>query len=143
MSRRFIEASAAKFQAFEERDLSGQDLVAIFVDGKTFAQDQMVLALGVAVDGTKVVLGFVQTDTENEKVLAAFLRSLVDRGLDLSRSVLVVIDGSKGLRAPVRQASRKSWAISSANRPSLKNLTTFLTTFSSAMFSRRQLAAHP
>ena len=78
MSRRFIEASAAKFQAFEERDLSGQDLVAIFVDGKTFAQDQMVLALGVAVDGTKVVLGFVQTDTENEKVLATFLRSLVD-----------------------------------------------------------------
>jgi hypothetical protein len=30
-----------------ERDLSGQDFVALFMDGKTFAEDEMVIALGV------------------------------------------------------------------------------------------------
>ena len=35
-----------------------------------------------------------------------FLRSLVERGLDLSQGVLVILDGGKGLRAAVRKAFR-------------------------------------
>ncbi len=31
-------------------------------------------------DGRKVPLGFVQTGTENEKVISSFLRALLDRG---------------------------------------------------------------
>jgi transposase-like protein len=53
------------------------------------------------------LLGFVETHTENEKVLTPFLRSLLERGLDLSAGLLVVIDGGKGLRAAVRQAFQK------------------------------------
>lgn len=34
--------------------------------------------------GEKRFLGFVETDTENAQVLTLFLRSLVERGLDLS-----------------------------------------------------------
>ena len=51
-------------------------------------------------------MGFVETDTENERVLTSFLRSLVERGLDISQGVLVILDGSKGLRAAVRKAFR-------------------------------------
>ena len=81
VSRGFIEASAAKLKAFRERDLSGLDLVAVFLDGKTLAEDTLVVALGVTLEGRKVPLDFVQTSTENARVLTPFLRGLVDRGL--------------------------------------------------------------
>ena len=56
--------------------------------------------------GDKRFLGVVETDTENEKVLTPFLRSLVERGLDVSQGLLVIVDGGKGLRAAVRKAFR-------------------------------------
>ena len=104
VSRGFIQASAAQLRAFQERDLSGEDVVAVFLDGKTFADATMVIALGITLAGEKRVLGFVETDTENATVLTPFLRSLVERGLDLSQGVLVILDGGKGLRTAVRKA---------------------------------------
>ncbi len=79
VSRSFIEASAAKLRELQERDLSGEDVVAVVLDGKTFADATMVIALGITLSGEKRVLGFVETDTENERVLTLFLRSLVVR----------------------------------------------------------------
>ncbi len=45
VSRGFIQASAAQLRAFQERDLSDEDVVAVFLDGKTFADATMVIAL--------------------------------------------------------------------------------------------------
>jgi len=101
MSRRFKRASGKKLAELAERDLSGYDIVAVFLDGKTFGDDKMVIALGVTIQGEKVVLGFVQTATENERVCSQFLRSLLDRGLNVDQGVLCVIDGAKGLRNAV------------------------------------------
>ncbi len=106
VSRGFIEASAAKLHELQERDLAAEDVVAIVSDGKTFAEATMVIALGITISGAKHFLGFVETDTENERVLTLFLRSLVERGLDLSQGLLVILDGSKGLRAAVRKTFR-------------------------------------
>ena len=106
VSRDFIQASAAKLRELQERDLSGEDVVAVVLDGKTFAEATMVIALGITLAGEKRFLGFVETDTENEKVLTPFLRSLVERGLDVSQGVLVLLDGGKGLRSAVRKAFR-------------------------------------
>ena len=107
VSREFVEASAAKLREFQERDLTDLDLVVLFLDGKTFADDEMVIALGVMLSGEKQILGFVQTETENERVVAQFVRSLLDRGLDTSSGLLVVIDGSKGLRSAIRKVLRR------------------------------------
>ncbi len=82
MSRQFVQASAAKLREFQERDLSELDLVVLFLHGMSFADDEMVIALGVTIGGEEQFLGFVQTETENERVLSQFLRSLLDRGLD-------------------------------------------------------------
>ena len=101
LSRRFKRASAKKLQELSERDLSKYDIVGLFLDGKTFGDDEIVIALGVTISGEKVVLGFVQTATENELVCTQFLRRLVERGLDVSKGLLCVIDGSKGLRKAV------------------------------------------
>ena len=107
VSRGFIQASAAKLRELQERDLSGEDVVVVVLDGKTFAEATMVIALGITIAGGKRFLGFVETDTETERVLTPFLRSLVERGLDISQGVLVILDGSKGLRAAVRKAFRQ------------------------------------
>ena len=107
VSRAFIQASATKLRELQERfDLSGEDVEALVLDGKTFAESTMVVALGITMTGDKRFLGFVETGTENEKVLTPFLRSLVERGLDVSQGLLVIVDGGKGLRAAVRQAFR-------------------------------------
>jgi len=106
VSRGFIQASAAKLRELQERDLAGEDVVAVVLDGKTFAAATMVIALGITITGEKRVLGFVETDTENATVLTPFLRSLVERGLDLSQGLLVILDGSQGLRSAVRKAFR-------------------------------------
>ena len=96
VSRRFIRASARQLQVLCERRLDAYHLVALFLDGKTFAEDAMVIALGITLTGEKVVLGFVQTATENERVCAAFLRALhIEAGL------LVGLDGANGLRTAV------------------------------------------
>ena len=101
VSRGFIQASAAQLREFQERDLAGEDVVAIVLDGKTFADATLVIALGITLSGEKRFLGFVETDTENAQVLTPFLRSLVERGLDVAQGVLVILDGGKGLRAAV------------------------------------------
>lgn len=111
VSRAFVEASGAKLKEFQERDLSKDRYVALFLDGKTFADTTLVIALGVTQSGEKRFLGFVETDTENEKVLTPFLRSLVERGLDITAGLLVILDGAKGLRAAVNQAFKKKAVI--------------------------------
>ena len=55
-----------------ERDLSNENVVAIVLDGKTFAEATMVIALGITMTGEKRFLGFVETDTENAQVLTPF-----------------------------------------------------------------------
>ena len=96
VSRGFIQASAAQLREFQERDLAGEDVVAIVLDGKTFADATLVIALGITLSGEKRFLGFVETDTENAQVLTPFLRSLVERGLDVAQGVLVILDGGQG-----------------------------------------------
>ena len=102
VSRGFVQASTAKLREFQERDLSGEDVVAVVLDGKTFADATMVIALGITMSGEKRFLGFVETDTENARVLTPFLRSLVERGLDLSQGVLVILDGISAVLCRLR-----------------------------------------
>jgi len=137
VSRTFIEASTAKLKEFQERDLTKERYVALFLDGKSFADATLVLALGVTADGTKRFLGFVETDTENEKVLTPFLRSLVERGLDLSQGLLVVIDGGKGLRAAVRQVFHKRALVQRCMWHKRENVVGYLAKSEQASWRRR------
>lgn len=98
VSRRFIRASARALQTLCERRFDEETFVAVVLDGKTFADDTMVIALGITLTGEKKILGLVQTGTENERVCAALLRELLERGLRAEPGLLWVIDGAKGLR---------------------------------------------
>ena len=97
--------------AFQERDLSSEDFVALIVEAKAFAEATMVVALGITLSGEKRFLGSIETGSENERVLTPFLRSLTERGLDVSAGLLVVIDGAKRLRAAVQRAFGSAAAV--------------------------------
>lgn len=106
ISRRFIKVSSRKLKELMERDLSEYDFVALFIDRKSFAEDEMIIALGATITGEKVVLGFIQAATENETVVKDFLNTLIDRGLSIEEGVLCVIDGVKGLRSGIKKVFR-------------------------------------
>ena len=53
VSRGFIQASAAQLRELQERDLSREDVVAVVLDGKTFADATMVIALGITLSGLR------------------------------------------------------------------------------------------
>lgn len=101
VSKRFIRASARRLKDFNCRRLEKYDIVAIVIDGKTFAKEQMVIAVGITITGRKILLGFVQTATENASVCKEFLQSLIERGLLYKQGILFIIDGSKGIRKAI------------------------------------------
>ena len=104
VSRRFKRSSAKKLAEMNERDLSGHDIVAMFLDGKHFGTDhEIVIALGITIDGEKIVLGMVETSTENYTVCRDFMNRLIERGLRIDEPILCIIDGGKGLRKGVDQ----------------------------------------
>ena len=137
VSRGFVQASAAKLREMQERDLSSEDVVALFLDGKMFADATMVVALGVTLSGEKRFLGFVETDTENAQVLTPFLRSLLERGLDISQGLLVIIDGGKGLHAAVKKAFRKRVLIQRCQWHKRENVVSYLSKGEQASLRKR------
>ena len=142
VSRGFVQASAAKLREMQERDLSGEDVVALFLDGKSFADAMMVIALGITLSGKKRFLGFVETDTENEKVLTPFLRSLLARGLDSSQGLLVIIDGGKSLKAAVKKAFRKRVLIQRCQWHKRENVVSYLSKGEQASLRKRLQSAY-
>ncbi len=103
VSRRFIAGTTRALEELMSRDLAELHVVALMVDGVTFAEACCVVALAITADGTKVPVGLWLGDTENTTVVAALLADLVERGLDASGGLLVVIDGAKALAAGVRK----------------------------------------
>ena len=73
------------------------------VDGIRVAEHTCVVALGITIDGTKVPLAVAEGATENATVVTDVLAGLRDRGLDVTRPMLVVIDGAKALRRAVTE----------------------------------------
>lgn len=107
VSRRYISASAKKMKEICERRLECYDIIGIMLDGKTFSEDEMVIALGVTLKGQKVILGFIQTGSENGKACGEFLEGLIERGLRYEEGILFIIDGSKGIRRAIEEKFRE------------------------------------
>jgi putative transposase len=101
VSRRFVAATEHALAELLAQDLSGLDLVALLVDGIRVAEHTCVVALGITLDGTKVPLAPAEGATENATVTRDLLAGLRDRGLEVTRPILVVIDGAKALRRAV------------------------------------------
>jgi len=140
--RKFIRASAKRLREFLERDITSHDIVAIFMDGKSFAENQIVIALGVTMLGDKILLGFVETSTENHAVCRDFLSGLKDRGLNLSNEILFVIDGAKGLHKGIKAVMGDKAIIQRCQWHKRENVLRYLGESQKAVFRRRLQAAY-
>ncbi len=91
--------------AWQERDLAGDDIVRLILDGtvvkvrmdRKATAISLLIALGVRRDGQKVVLAIKNMGGESEAAWRAVLDDLTGRGM--ARPELVVVDGGKGLEA--------------------------------------------
>jgi transposase-like protein len=101
VSRRFVAMTETALAELLGADLSGLDLVALMIDGVHFAETCCIVALGIDIEGNKQPLALVEGSTENATLVTDLLVGLRGRGLDVTRPMLVGIDGSKALRKAV------------------------------------------
>jgi putative transposase len=101
VSRRFVAQTETALAELLAADLSTLDLIAFMVDGVHFGEHTCVVALGIDIDGTKHPLSLVEGSTENATLVTELIVGLRERGLDVTRPILAVLDGSKALRRAV------------------------------------------
>jgi len=103
VSRAFIEESKKALECFERRGLGLYDFIALVIDGKYLAKEQVVIALGITINGDKIPLGFIHTTTENNIAIKGLLKNLIERGFKFTEGILTITDGSKGLIKAVKE----------------------------------------
>ena len=103
ISRRFVRQTETALGELMARDLSGEDIKVLMLDGEHMAERCVVVALAITADGTKKPVGLWDGSTENKTVVRALLADLVARGLAFDDGLLVVLDGAKALSAAVRE----------------------------------------
>lgn len=103
VSRRFVAKTQAQLETWQAAPLEDLDLVGLLLDGVHVGEHCLIVALGVAGDGTKHALGLWEGSTENATVCQSLLSNLQSRGLRTDRSLLILLDGSKALRKAVRE----------------------------------------
>lgn len=107
VSRRFVAATAKNLKDWLTRTLGDLSLAAIMIDGLVCGDHTVLVALGIDDKGMKHVLGLWEGATENATACKGLLSGLIDRGLDTTRAMLFVIDGSKALAKAVRDTFGK------------------------------------
>ena len=103
ISRRFVKQTETALAELMTRDLTGEDITVLMLDGEHMAERCVVVALAITADGTKKPVGLWDGSTENKTVVRALLADLVARGLNFDDGLLVVLDGAKALSAAVRE----------------------------------------
>jgi transposase-like protein len=101
VSRRFVSMSSRMLTAWLGQPLDQFDVRVVIIDGVFFRDHCILMALGVASDGAKRVLGLREGSAENAIVAKGLLSDLVERGLSVEKPCVFVIDGSKGIRKAI------------------------------------------
>jgi putative transposase len=104
ISRSFVDRTEEKLKEFESRSLEQLQIIALFLDGKYLSREQIIICMGVTLQGEKIPLGFIQTTTENSVPIKDMLTNLKERGLAWEEGLLCVIDGSKGIRKAIEES---------------------------------------
>lgn len=97
VSRHIVAATSRKLKEFKERSLSDFRTFAVFIDTIHRAGTAFMVALGIDMAGRKQVLGFWEGATENNEVCRELLADMERRGLTITKKILFVTDGGKGI----------------------------------------------
>lgn len=142
LSRRFVEVTEEKLKAFQERRLEDEEFVALFIDGKSFSGENLLIALGVTIEGKKIPIGFRQGATEHHRVCADLLNDLIDRGLSTKLGLLVVIDGSKGIYKAVKSVLADKACIQRCQWHKRENVLSYLPKSKQSYFRKKLQEAY-
>lgn len=142
VSKRFIRASARKLSELFNRKLDKEDIIAIFIDGKSFAEDGIVLAVGITLEGRKVILGFIQTASENAKVIREFFERLIERGLNFEEGLLFVVDGSLGILKAIEEVFKGYVVVQRCQWHKRENVLSYLPKNLQGEFKTKLTVAH-
>jgi len=107
VSRHIIEATAKQLEEFRERSLLSFTPFAIFLDTIHRGGEAFIIGLGVDTAGQKQALGFWQGATENHEICEELLADMERRGLALSRKIIWVTDGGKGVIKALKERFSK------------------------------------
>jgi transposase-like protein len=97
VSRHVVEVTVQRLKEFKERALSDIVPFAVFIDTIHRGGEAFLVALGIDTEGHKHVLGFWEGATENHEVCEELFSDMERRGLRLSKKILWVTDGGKGI----------------------------------------------
>lgn len=107
------EALSEEYQRFSERDLSGYDVVYLFVDGvyerlrlNMGAKEALLCAWAILSNGHKVLLHIALGNKESYECWRDFFRDMISRGLRVP--LLVTSDGAPGLLRAIQESFPKS-----------------------------------
>jgi transposase-like protein len=97
----------SSWQAWQQRDLSGEDIVRLILDGtcvkvrldRKATSISILVAMGVRRDGQKVLLAIRNMGGESEAAWRAVLDDLVAR--NMAPPELLIVDGAPGLEAAI------------------------------------------
>jgi len=92
--RKWKTITEKKLEDLLERPIPPNILV-VYLDAKFFQGECVMAALGLDEAGTKHILGIWNSRSESFLVARDFLSDLVRRGLDQTKPILFVLDGSK------------------------------------------------
>jgi transposase-like protein len=137
LSKRFKRCSADKLKELQECPLKQYDFVAIFIDAKRYADDGLMVAMGVTIDGRKIVLGVEQSHNENSRAIEQWFDKLIERGLRFEDGILFIIDGSKGIRKAVERKFSDYALIQRCRWHKRENVIAYLDDPHQALFRRR------
>jgi len=98
ISNQIVGATGRQLSELLERDLSGIELFALYLDTVHRGGAAFVVALGLDIQGNKHSLGFWEGATENHEICKSLFSDLESRGLQLSRETLFITDGGSGIK---------------------------------------------
>jgi len=126
VSKRFRRCGQAYLKKLSSRRLDEYDFIALFLDGKTYAKDGIVIAMGITIEGRKVIIGMEQMNTENARSVGQFFDKLIERGLKYEQGLLCLIDGSKGFTKAIEDKFKQYAFIQRCQQHKKENVVSYL-----------------
>jgi putative transposase len=122
ISDHFIEASRLRLDRLMQRPLGEHTFCALLIDGTPFCDQQMIVSIGITLQGQKVLLGLRQGATENATVVKHLLEDLRQRGVDFEIPRLYLLDGGKALHSAVKHMAGKAAFIQRCQVHKIRNV---------------------
>ena len=142
LSRRFKKSTLIQLRALKSRSLKGYDFVCILIDGKRYAEDGLLVVLGITIGGVKVVLDIDQSHSENSNVVRQLFDRLMERGLRFEEGLLFIVDGSKGIISAIKKRFEEYGFIQRCQWHKQQNVVSYLNDAQKILCKRQLQAAY-